>query len=53
MHDPHTTTGLEGLRIYEGDELVFDGSDPTAYIVCETAEDLAAALAALAIDLEA
>ena len=53
MHDPHTTTGLEGLRIYDGDELVLAGSDPTPYIVCETPEDLAAALAALAIDLEA
>lgn len=35
-----------GLRIYEGDALVFDGSDPTTYIVCETADDFAAALAA-------
>jgi len=44
MHDPATTTGLEGLRIYEGDELVFDGSDPTTYVVCSTAEELAAAM---------
>ncbi len=27
MHDPTTTTGLEGLRIYKGDELVFDRLD--------------------------
>jgi hypothetical protein len=48
MHDP-TTTGLEGLRIYDGDEVVFDGSDPTTYVLCETAEELEAAFAALAV----
>ena len=45
MHDPHTSTSLEGLRIYEGDELVFDGADPTTYVVCETAAAITAALA--------
>jgi len=29
MHDPHTILSLERLRIYDGDELVFDGSDPS------------------------
>jgi hypothetical protein len=45
MHDPHTSTSLEGLRIYDGDELIFDGSDPTTCVVCKTAADIAAALA--------
>gem|GEM_PF-4028717 len=45
MHDPTTTTRLEGLRIYEGDELIFDGADPTTYVLCESADELAAALA--------
>ncbi len=46
MHDPHTITGLGGLRIYEDGALVFDGSDPSTYTVCETAADIAAVLAA-------
>ena len=43
MHDPHTHTDidLEQVRIYEGDELIFDGSDPTSYVVLESAEDVA------------
>ncbi len=45
MPDPHTITNLEGLRIYEDDELVFDASDPSTYTVCETADDIATALA--------
>lgn len=40
MHDPTTTTGVEGLRMYEGGELVFDGSDPTTYTVRESAAAL-------------
>jgi len=44
MHDPATTTGLEGLRIYEGDELVFDGCDPTTYVICTTGAQIAAAI---------
>lgn len=43
MIDPNTP--IEEILIYEGDELVFDGSDPSTYIVCETAEDIAKALA--------
>lgn len=46
MHDTDTSIPLEQLRIYDGDELIFDGSDPTTYTVCETAEQLEAALAA-------
>jgi hypothetical protein len=44
MHDPDLITSLQGLRITCGDELLFDGSDPSTYTICETAEDLAAAL---------
>jgi len=46
MHDTDTDITLEQLRIYDGDELIFDGSDPSTYIVCETAEELEAAFAA-------
>jgi hypothetical protein len=34
MHDPDTTIPLEQIRIYDGDELIFDGSDPSTYTVC-------------------
>ncbi len=46
MHDTDTDIPLEQLRIYDGDALVFDGSDPSTYAVCETAEQLQAAFAA-------
>ena len=39
------TTSLEGLLIYEDDELVFDGAYRSAYTVCETAADIAAVFA--------
>ncbi len=39
--------GVAGLLIYDGDDLIFDGDDPSTYILCETAEDLEAAFAAL------
>ena len=45
MHNTDTDITLEQLRIYDGDELIFDGSDPSTYIVCETAEQLEAAFA--------
>jgi len=48
MHDTDTDITLEQLRIYDGDELIFDGSDPTTYTVCETAEQLVAAFATAA-----
>jgi hypothetical protein len=50
MHAPHTTTDidLERVRIYEGDELIFDGSDPTTYVVLQTAEQIADFCARLA-----
>ena len=41
-----TNITLEQLRIYDGDELISDGSDPSTYTVCETAEQLKAAFAA-------
>jgi len=40
MHDTDTDITLKQLRIYDGDELIFDGSDPSTYTVCETAEQL-------------
>jgi hypothetical protein len=43
MHDTHTNIPLQQLRINDGDELIFDGSDPSTYTVCETAEQLKAA----------
>jgi hypothetical protein len=46
MHDTDANIPLEQLRIYDGDELIFDGSDPSTYTVCETAEQLEAAFAA-------
>jgi hypothetical protein len=46
MHDADTNITLQQLRIYDGDELIFDGSDPSTYTVCQTAEQLEAALAA-------
>jgi hypothetical protein len=42
MLDPDTSPPIEAIRIYEGDELVFDGSDPSSYTIIATAEDLAA-----------
>ena len=47
MHDPDTTIPLEQIRIYDGDELIFHGSDPSTYTVCTTAEELEAAFAAV------
>jgi len=44
MPDTDNTTSLEGLLIYEDDELVLDGADRSAYTVCETAAEIAAAL---------
>jgi len=29
MHDTDTNIPLKQLRIYDGDELIFDGSDPS------------------------
>ncbi len=50
MHDPHTHTDidLEAVRIYDGDELIFDGSDPSTYVVLETAEEIDAFCARIA-----
>lgn len=50
MHDTDTNIPLGQLRIYDGEELVFDGSDPGTYTVCETAEELEAAFASAAED---
>jgi hypothetical protein len=46
MHDPDTITSLDDLLLYEDGVLTFDGSDPSTYIVYESAAQLAAALAA-------
>ena len=48
MHDTDTDITLEQLRIYDGDELIFDGSDPTTYTICDAAQQLEAAFAAAA-----
>jgi hypothetical protein len=37
---------LADLVIYDGDELLFDGSDASTYTVCHTAEDIRRALGA-------
>jgi hypothetical protein len=50
MHDTNTDIPLEQLRIYDGDELIFDGSDPSTYTRCETGEQLEAAFAAAGED---
>jgi hypothetical protein len=49
MHDPHTNThtntsvdiDLQRVRLYDGDELIFDGADPSSYVVLQTPEQLA------------
>jgi len=41
---------IAGLRICDADDLIFDGDDPSTYILCETAEDLKTAFAALTHD---
>ena len=38
MHDSDIPIKLEQLRIYEDDELIFDGSDPTTYTILRTPE---------------
>lgn len=38
---PAAALPFEDFLIYEGDELIFDGRDPSTYVVCETAEDIA------------
>jgi len=47
MADLPVAAAVAGLLIYDGDDLIFDGDDPSTYILCETAEDLEAAFAAL------
>jgi hypothetical protein len=42
----HLDIPFEQLLIYEDDQLVFDGSDPSSYVVCHTAGDIRRALAA-------
>jgi hypothetical protein len=49
MHDPTTPNRLGRLVIYESDEVLYDSADPSTYIVCETAQEIAAALAAMAL----
>jgi hypothetical protein len=49
MHDPQNIP-LADIRIYESEELVFDGSDPDTYIVIDSPEQLAAVFAQMAAD---
>lgn len=47
MPDDIDNTPLRDLRIFDGDELIFDGSDPRTYIVIEpgmSVEEIVAAL---------
>jgi hypothetical protein len=45
---------MEDVRVYEGDELTFDGSDPDSYVIIEdpTPENIAQALAKFDTDPE-
>jgi DNA-binding PucR family transcriptional regulator len=42
-----TTSPIEELQIFDGDELIFDGSDPNTYIVIEPGANAADIIAAL------
>jgi hypothetical protein len=46
----HLDIPLEQLLIYEDDELVFDGSDPSSYVAGHTADDIRRALTAALTD---
>jgi len=49
MHNTdNTPNDLAGIRIYDGDELIFDGDDPTTYVICETAEQIESLFAKIA-----
>jgi hypothetical protein len=52
MAELSVPAAIAGLLIYDGDDLIFDGDDPSTYILCETAEDLQAAFAALTARVE-
>jgi hypothetical protein len=41
---------LEELQIFDGDELIFDGSDPNTYILIEPGTSVADVIAALGWD---
>lgn len=41
---------IEELQIFDGDELIFDGSDPSTYILIEPGASAADIIAALACD---
>ncbi len=43
---------FEDFLIYEGNELIFDGRDPSTYVVCETAEDIEKAFASMSADAQ-
>jgi hypothetical protein len=48
----HTDIPLEQLLIYDGDELLFDGSDPSTYIVLDPDAPITDWVAALGWDRE-
>lgn len=45
MHTADTTTSLNDLAIQDDDEVLIDTTDPSTYTVCQTAADIATALA--------
>jgi hypothetical protein len=47
MPDHIADIPIEELQILEGDELIFDGSDPSTYIVIEPGTSIADIIAAL------
>jgi hypothetical protein len=49
MNHPSTSRRRERRRIYQGDELVVDVSDPVMYVISATLERLQAALSAGAL----
>jgi hypothetical protein len=47
MPDHVDDIAIEELQIFDGDELIFDGSDPSTYIVIEPGPSVADIIAAL------
>jgi hypothetical protein len=41
---------IEELQIFDGDELIFDGSDPNSYIVLEPGMSVGEIITALGLD---
>jgi hypothetical protein len=50
MPDHIDDIAIEELQIFDGDELIFDGVDPSTYIVIEPGASVADIIAALGCD---